>query len=97
MAQRAYDQDKALFDFDESVNNLSEVSDRYAHYPADANALQGEELHSTEEQGKAKEAQLGVQNEERFSPRAEHCRDGLQLARDRQISAVTPKLEHTRQ
>ena len=27
--QKAYDIDKALFDFDESVDNLSQVSDRY--------------------------------------------------------------------
>lgn len=28
-AKRYYDADKALFDFDESVDNLSQVSDRY--------------------------------------------------------------------
>ncbi len=28
-AQKAYDVDKALFDFDESVDNLSQVSERY--------------------------------------------------------------------
>jgi len=28
-AKKAYDVDKALFDFDESVDNLSQVSDRY--------------------------------------------------------------------
>ena len=28
-AKKAYDQDKALFDFDESVDNLSQVSERY--------------------------------------------------------------------
>ena len=29
MAKKRYDVDKALFDFDESVDNLSLVSDRY--------------------------------------------------------------------
>ena len=28
-AKKAYDVDKALFDFDESVNNLSQVSEQY--------------------------------------------------------------------
>ena len=29
MAKKRYDADKALFDFDESIDNLSLVSDRY--------------------------------------------------------------------
>jgi hypothetical protein len=28
-AKKVYDADKALFDFDESVDNLSQVSERY--------------------------------------------------------------------
>ena len=56
-AKKMYDQDKALFDFDESVDNLSQVSERFVGDPNLAFALQGEELHSTEEQGKAKDTQ----------------------------------------
>ena len=32
-AKRYYDADKALFDFDESVDNLSQVSERYNVVP----------------------------------------------------------------
>ena len=31
--KKVYDQDRALFDFDESVDNLSQVSDRYVNIP----------------------------------------------------------------
>ena len=48
-AKRAYDADKALFDFDESVDNLSQVSERYQPDPNLVPAIQGEELHSNEE------------------------------------------------
>ena len=60
-AKRYYDADKALFDFDESVDNLSQVSERYQNnnVPAQAQqsdpamaaaAIQGAaELHSNEE------------------------------------------------
>lgn len=37
--KRAYDQDKALFDFDESVDNLSQVSERYLIDPNAANPV----------------------------------------------------------
>lgn len=45
IAEDAYDVDKALFDFDESVDNLSQISDRYA-LPESKGAplLQGQEL-----------------------------------------------------
>ena len=45
-ARRQYEADKALFDFDESVDNLSQVSERYQGDPLTAALLQGEELHS---------------------------------------------------
>lgn len=57
--KKAYDADKALFDFDESVDNLSQVSDQYL---ADQNFAggkappQAEDIHSNEEQGRGKEA-----------------------------------------
>jgi hypothetical protein len=55
-AKKLFEHDKALFDFDESVNNLSQVSDRYLYDPNNAAIVQEEELQSTEEQGKAKDA-----------------------------------------
>ena len=73
-AKRYYDADKALFDFDESVDNLSQVSERYqgaaqlqqqqqqSNPAIAAAAIQGEELHSTEEQGKADEQQQAPAN-----------------------------------
>ena len=46
-AKRVYDADKALFDFDESVDNLSQVSERYIVDPnlaqQNSAAAQGEE------------------------------------------------------
>lgn len=61
-AKKAYDADKALFDFDESVDNLSQVSDNYQPDPnlVAQPPIQGEELHSNEEQGKAKDTQQEV-------------------------------------
>ena len=56
-AKKLFEHDKALFDFDESVNNLSQVSERYLYDPNNGAIFQEEELQSTEEQGKAKDAQ----------------------------------------
>lgn len=96
-AQRAYDQDRALFDFDESVDHLSEVSDRYAQPDMrdapPAVGIQGEELHSHEEQGKVKAANHYGQNEERPSPIEDVCasRKDLEGRLSRHMSDMTPK------
>ena len=59
-AKKAYDRDKALFDFDESVDNLSEVSERYGVVHDERQSLTEEPMLATmkqvnEEQGKGKD------------------------------------------
>jgi hypothetical protein len=63
-AKKLYEHEKALFDFDESVDNLSQVSERYGGDPNNFAVHQGEELQSTVQQGVAKDAQQ-TQNDER--------------------------------
>jgi len=43
-AKKLFEHDKALFDFDESVNNLSQVSERYLYDPNNGAIFQEEEL-----------------------------------------------------
>ena len=101
-AKKAYDVDKALFDFDESVDNLSQVSERYIQpNQKELNLIQGEELQSNEEQGKAKDAQQEViYNDERPSPMVEQCASrkeiSRQLHRHKSDCTMTPKLTHVR-
>ena len=55
LAQKRYDVDKALFDFDESVDNLSLVSDRYQQlYPESQAQIGHNDSGANEEQGKVK-------------------------------------------
>ena len=62
MAKKRYDADKALFDFDESIDNLSLVSDRYQLAPPQATHTDGG---ANEEQGKAKQYEIGDYDDER--------------------------------
>lgn len=79
------------------MDHLSEVSDRYAgpdnRDAAAAVGIQGEELHSHEEQGKVKAANHYGQNEERPSPIEEVCasRKDLEGRLSRHMSDMTPK------
>lgn len=94
--QRKMDElDRALFDFDESVDNLSQVSDRYQADPATAFGLQGGELQSTEEQGKVKDTQNPHQNDERPNNPIEHCSSRKEISRrlkkEQSDKILTPK------
>ena len=62
MAKKRYDADKALFDFDESIDNLSLVSDRYQLPPPQATHTDGG---ANEEQGKGKQEEIGDYEDER--------------------------------
>ena len=73
--ERKYDADKALFDFDESVDNLSAVSERYIA-PVEVAAIQGNELNSTEEQGNAKEIEV-INREVGGEQEADHERPAM--------------------